>query len=420
MVLDLFRKIPGKLPIIDQAIVSGSNFLIGILLAKNLGIEGFGNYSILMLVVLFVLSIQNALFNQPLFTIGPDFEEKKEYLFAVLGAQLIFSVLAGLFFLFLIFLSGIFFKENIFFEYSTIIFLSIIFIALQDFIRRIFFFMEKAIWVITIDIVRYFFLVVLFFFFSLYQIELTIENVFKSILLSSFISFFLGLLFFVSLGFCKISSLFFIGVVKKHIVFAKWLVGSSTVQWFSGNTVVVAAAAIMGPGVVGAIRAAQNIMGGLNVLLLAIENFVPIRAKLILNANGVKNMSAYLFKVFCVKVLFVIVCFFLFFLFNKEIILLLYSEEFIQYQWFIMAYLLVYVFVVANAVLKIWYRTIKKTAYIFFADGLSAIFSVASAYFLVEFYQAIGVLMATYLAAAAITVILFLFSMTLYKNWEKV
>jgi len=85
-----------------------------------------------------------------------------------------------------------------------------------------------------------------------------------------------------------------------------------------------------------------------------------------------------------------------------------------------MAYLLVYVFVVANAVLKIWDRTIKKTAYIFFADGLSAIFSVASAYFLVEFYQAIGVLMATYLAAAAITVILFLFSMTLYKNWEKV
>ena len=60
---------------LDQAIVSGSNFILGILLARNLGIEGYGYYSLIWLVVLFFSSMQLASLISPMMSLGP----KKKY-----------------------------------------------------------------------------------------------------------------------------------------------------------------------------------------------------------------------------------------------------------------------------------------------------------------------------------------------------
>lgn len=53
---------------LDQIIVSGSNFLLGILLARNLGIEEYGQFALLWLIVLFFSSLQLSFIVSPMLT----------------------------------------------------------------------------------------------------------------------------------------------------------------------------------------------------------------------------------------------------------------------------------------------------------------------------------------------------------------
>ena len=55
----------------DQAMVSGVNFLTGIVLARYLGIEEFGRFTLAWMAVLLVNSLQSGLIVQPMMSIGP-------------------------------------------------------------------------------------------------------------------------------------------------------------------------------------------------------------------------------------------------------------------------------------------------------------------------------------------------------------
>ncbi len=55
----------------DQTMVSGVNFLTGILLARYLGVEEFGRFTLAWMAVLFVNGIQHAAINSPMMSIGP-------------------------------------------------------------------------------------------------------------------------------------------------------------------------------------------------------------------------------------------------------------------------------------------------------------------------------------------------------------
>jgi O-antigen/teichoic acid export membrane protein len=80
----------------DQAIVSGTNFLTGVLVARYLGVEEFGRFTLLWMAVLFVNSIQDALISSPMMSIGPkqSAAETSAYYGAVVAQQAVFSFAA--------------------------------------------------------------------------------------------------------------------------------------------------------------------------------------------------------------------------------------------------------------------------------------------------------------------------------------
>src|SRR5688572_32875759 len=55
----------------DQVVVSGGNLLTGVLVARFLGIEQFGVFSLLWLVLLLLQGTQSATILAPMVTIGP-------------------------------------------------------------------------------------------------------------------------------------------------------------------------------------------------------------------------------------------------------------------------------------------------------------------------------------------------------------
>ena len=84
--------------LLDQSVVSGSNFVIGILLARFLGPEAFGIFVLLQAVMLYVNSYQGALIFQPMLSAAPQLteNERNKYLQGVFAMQLMLTLFLGL------------------------------------------------------------------------------------------------------------------------------------------------------------------------------------------------------------------------------------------------------------------------------------------------------------------------------------
>ena len=77
----------------DQSVVSGANFLTGIILARGLGVAEFGRFSLLWLVVLFVQGIQYNGIVVAMMSIGPkqDAHQRPTYYGGVFLQQAILA-----------------------------------------------------------------------------------------------------------------------------------------------------------------------------------------------------------------------------------------------------------------------------------------------------------------------------------------
>ena len=75
--LQLVRRLgPINWGLADQVVVSGGNFLTTLLLARSLGVEEFGRFTLAWMVVLFAGHLQQALILAPMMSIGPKQERE--------------------------------------------------------------------------------------------------------------------------------------------------------------------------------------------------------------------------------------------------------------------------------------------------------------------------------------------------------
>ena len=126
------------IPLVDQAIVSGGNFLLGVLLARVLGLAVYGEFAIVWLIVLFCSSIHHAWIITPLYTFSSKVTgvEKKKYLQSVMVHQLLFAVVASLLVLVIIFIAKLFFPEWSIAQANIIVAMMAFCYLMYDFFRR--------------------------------------------------------------------------------------------------------------------------------------------------------------------------------------------------------------------------------------------------------------------------------------------
>src|ERR1035437_7518826 len=77
----------------DQAVVSATNFLTNVMLARFMGLREFGVFALAWMSVLFVNSLQNALIIAPMMSTGPKQEERDRpsYFGAVVFQELVLA-----------------------------------------------------------------------------------------------------------------------------------------------------------------------------------------------------------------------------------------------------------------------------------------------------------------------------------------
>jgi len=387
----------------DQAVVSGFSFLSSIVLARYLGINGFGIYSIAWIGVLIASSINQPFIIAPMQTLSgkKTAEQRENYLEALVIKQILFAAVMGLLsFITVLFMGFVLKGWNV----GSIILafpLAVFSFLLQDFFRRFFFVTGKPHLSIIIDTIAYGGVLL-----SAFCIHFVSSMDAQFILLLTAVFFlYASLIALWSLKRLRFNLENIKEVILEHWDFSKWLTATALLQWFSGNLFIIAAGAILGPKAVGATRMAQNIVGVTHVLFLAMENIIPTRAANFHRIGGNEMMFRYLWKFTLQMGCITFTMLGLIAIFSREIIHVCYGNDFIEYRHLLISFCALYVIIFLGYPLRYAIRTLEKTRLIFISFIACAVFSILCAYPIITAFGISGVvagLMITQLIALAI------------------
>jgi O-antigen/teichoic acid export membrane protein len=375
----------------DQAMVSGVNFLTGILLARYLGIGEFGRFTLVWMSVLFVNSINHAMINSPMMSIGPKQSEAEAptYYGAVIVQQVIFSCVVS----FLLFcgaqLSGMVFPEWRMEGLALPLATAALALQFQDFLRRYFFTWGRAAEAFANDAIRYLGqIAVLIWLFLAFQDSVDTAKVIWVIAITAASATVCGAFFIARI---EVNAEILRATTSRHWHFSKWLTGSALMQWATGNFFIITAGALLGASAVGALRAAQNLMGVVHILFLGLENIVPIRASQLFHEKGKKTLCDYLKRVTlfgagATAAVAVIAAA------TPELWLrLVFGTEYQGYGYLLQWYAVIYVLSFLNLPLRAGLRAMEHAKCIFWAYIWMTLFSIIAAYPITTYLGLTGV-----------------------------
>jgi O-antigen/teichoic acid export membrane protein len=392
----------------DQALVSGLSFLSSIVLARYLGINGFGVYSIAWIGVLIASSINQPFIIAPMQTLSAkkEPEQQKIYLQALVIKQLLFAAIMGLLSFFAVIIMSYVLKD---WKVESIILafpLAVFSFLLQDFFRRYFFVTGKPHISIVIDAIAYGGVLL-----SAFCIHFIRAMDAQFILLLTAVFFlYASLVALWSLKELRFNIQHIKEVVLEHWDFSKWLTATALLQWFSGNLFIIAAGAILGPMAVGATRMAQNIVGVTHVLFLAMENIIPSRAANSQKTGGNHGMFKYLWKFTLQMGCITFTMLALIAIFSRQIIETCYGVDFLEYRHVLIGFCALYVIVFLGYPLRYAIRTLEKTRLIFISFIASSAFSLLCAYPIIKSFGLNGVV-AGLMVTQLITLIIYSLSL---------
>lgn len=374
----------------DQAMVSGVNFFTGILFARYLGLEEFGRFTLAWMIILFFNSFQLVGIIAPMMSIGPKQEKDKEaaYYGAVLAQQIFWSLACSFFLWVSVWLSGYIRPEWNIQSLGLPLAVTLLAWQLQDFIRRYFFVRGQEAMAFLNDAISYMTQLILLL--LLFRIAtLSTALVLWLIAGTSTLAVIVGL---GRLGKISLPHGMFVQVLSKHWLFSKWLLASALLQWTSGNMFIIGAGSVLGPASVGALKAAQNIMGVSHIIFQGMENIVPTRASYHYHKGGWIPLINYLKKVTywggACTVMIVLVAS----LFSEFWLSLLYGNDYRGFGHVLQWYAVIYFLIFLGLPIRAGLRAIEHLKPIFVSYCLTTAFSLVLVKLLIGNFGLIGAL----------------------------
>jgi O-antigen/teichoic acid export membrane protein len=365
--IGLVRQFPGReaWALTDQAIVSATNFLTNVMLARFMGLREFGIFVLAWMSVLFVNSLQNALIVSPMMSIGPKQEEKDRpsYFGAVVFQEIVLVTFCFVLVFVALKTSSSIFRHADLQHLALPLAVSAIAYQMQDFLRRYFFATLQSRRALADDALSY--PTQLPILFLLHRAgHLNSATALWVMAGTSILGLVAGWFWMERLEFHwdwikEIS--------RRHWRVSRWLTASAILQWTSGNLFVLAAPVYYGAAAAGVLKASQNLMGVTHVWFQGLDNVVPVETARRLRVGGVHAMLAYtrsiLVKWGGLTLLFAAIMavapgFWL---------RLLYGPEMVQYGYVLRLYALLYVMVFLGGPLRAGLQALEFTVPIFWS-----------------------------------------------------
>jgi O-antigen/teichoic acid export membrane protein len=371
---------------LGQAVVSGGNFLTSVILVRLLGLEAFGVFSVVWLLVLFSSSLVAAVCVFPMMSnfYRVDKTFRRMYIYGTMGTLIVLLLLLVLPIL-IIWLS--FYTGEASFATVLALMFCLLAVNFQDFLRKALITLQlenKAFLSDVINISSRIIILVMFYQWSTLNIILALS--------ACAIGAVLGVIVVwraLPIGDSLVTATKFSWSWNQSSV--KWLLPSGLMQWTSINLFISAAAVFISPAAVGVIRLCQSLLAVLNVIIQGLESVIPIEASKIFNRLGSDAMVIYLLRVSAVGIvpflLLSLGCLF----YGGDLISIVYGESYrAEAEAVLFIYSLAYVFVFMIVPVRAALRAIGRTRIWFNAYLASSIFSVSTVYFLEINYEVLG------------------------------
>lgn len=359
--------------LLDQALYSGTSFMLTIILAKMLAVENFGIYSGYILGIHLLISAIGAFVIQPFQVLLGSLKKKSTYMafsfWLQVGALLLISLLAACISIILGF--GI----------SPQLFLLAAGFAMHDFGRKLLLATNSLFQTIMLDMLTMLslFLAILSYYLSPAK---ALTDLFQVLGIAYFLPFLVVLTIIKPFKFNKKAYLDFL---VRHLKIGQWLFFTAISQWWSSNLFVVASGIYLGPPALGALRLAQSLMGVLNVLLQTFENYaLPQAATLFATKNNsgllyltdLSRKAAYLFlPILCGT-----------FLLAENIMVMAGGEAFRTYAYVLQGVAILYVLIFLSQPIRLTIRAMIMNRHFFIGYLISLSFSLLFSKFLLSNY----------------------------------
>ena len=279
---------------IDQVLVSGASFLTGVILIRALGLEAFGVYALILVGLQFAAGVQEALILNPMMSL---FDQRgqvspQRYLGVVMVHQAALALL-------LLAVIGIAAMVPGLWGDSLpispgVAALLVVCTQVQDLARRYFFVTERPARAFACDLVAHGGRLAIITGLALGG-ALSISVVW-TIMITTALA---GIVFLLpDLRGMQVDRTTVWQLTRRHQHVGGWMLATMLVAWFSeSGFVLMVIGATLGMAEVGAVRAVQNLVMVLNVLIQSQENFVPSTASQRLVAGGPAALQGYLVRV---------------------------------------------------------------------------------------------------------------------------
>ena len=377
-----------KWALADQIVVSGSNFLSNVLLARILGIEEFGRYVLAWTIVLFVQNLQYSALSSAMLSIGPkqDADAARSYFGSMFMLQAIFGVGSAALTLVGAYVGAAAFPGLRLDTLAIPLAIAVVCSQTHDFLRRYFFSVGRLEVSFSTDTIRY-----------------TGQNIAILALISWFAANSASALCLISAAAVvgSLATLPYIPPLKYSLRgmlsaclhgwhFSKWLVGSTLLGFVFANLFTFAAGIFLGAAAVGAMRAAFATVSIANLVIEACVNVVPVSASRKLMSSGRWGLFEYLKKVTIYGTLAIASLLGLVVIGPQFWLHLFFGPEFEAYWNLIPWYAGIQVLTFLGLVIGTWYRALESTRFIFVAYALSVILSLAVVYPLIANFGVTG------------------------------
>lgn len=376
--------------LLDQSMISGVTFLTNVLAARFLGLEEYGRFALAWIVVLLVYAIQIAAITQPLMSIGPKKSDKDRaaYYGATFIQQLGFTALTVALFVGMAVPAGAVFPQWRIQELILPMICASATWQSQDFVRRYLFARGRPAAAFFNDVLRY----------TLQLGGLVWLSVAHPERLDS------AAVLWLMAGVAALSLCYAPWLLKglrfdrksmwsdilRNWSSSKWLTASAMITWGTNNLLTFVSGAMLGATAVGALRAAQSLLGITNILFLGLENWMPSRASSLLRDQGKHALIAYLKNIalaggFTIGVICLVAGV------GAELWLrLVFGAEFAEYAYVLQGYAVAYVLMFLRHPLMAACRAVEDTQIVFTSNVLAVVVACVLAYPLLSYLALTG------------------------------
>ena len=174
---------------------------------------------------------------------------------------------------------------------------------------------------------------------------------------------------------------------------SRWLVPSALMQWTSGNLFTLGTGALLGPVAVGAMRAAQNLMGVTHVFFQALDNWAPVRASHIQAQQGVTGLRTFTRKLLLVTGGVTAIAALAIAVPAGFWLELLYGGEYATHGWLVTYYGAAYLLMALNAPYRYAFMAMENTRPMFVGYSAATILTIVIVYPLISVFGLTGAML---------------------------